>query len=857
MLGMAGKPAVYIFLALLMVSFVFAADYDISACQGLESLENVTDDLAGNYYLTADIDCAYAQQCITAADEFTGNFYGMNHTISNINCTTAFENSGIFGKVAGDIQDVVFLDAVVTRDNHNTGAALVGWCNGCNISGVGITGTFTSGGGLNIGGISGYVTSGGSIDNVWNNLTITGVGDANRGAAMVGNGEGGCMSHSYFGGNTSSEGLQNYGSGFLIKDCFNIGDTTGDAIGAGVCTNVWWDINLTGLTVGTCSSGTVYNVSNDPTYWNAADKASNEPMDSWSYPWKMDVEGLPIFEWMYEAPPDTISPQWQNYTAPSSIYQGGYWNWTHNWTDDHEIDICSWETNISGTLTNVSEYAVGNTSGSQEILVAYRDVRNVQSRWYCNDTSGNGNATPVVYYTIIPVYPSWTAYGTNITGNLVEGSAEQVYSNWTDVNGLSFYVFQETYPNGSSYNTTATASGCEVCNFSIDGAASPQGNHTFKWFVNDSFNNWNSTPSYNLTVVSTIPQYSNVYTYFDDNGTVIPFGANVTYERAVHVYGSANWTASEVNLSHYVMSWYNTSHWQNYTAIAFTGNRSYYWVWDGITTYIPGGWMWKIFANTSGGWNVTSAQNFTYMVPGDGAATVTDWTINPCFIEDGIRQDWRVNTTVKIWLWLNDTYPYPLGTSLLRWRAVFYAENSTLESVSDWVGNFTTTNSTNHSLSLIFGGLSHTTANSTLVLQVQDCGYPYSNGTIVNTTLWYSVTLDGIEFGECAVSMGYITTPPEISYPTEGLFYGAIQNLAEFAGISISMLWLIVIIIGGVVAWVMTFKALNIMAFGASVLTMFALAVVGLTAGLFSALWFTLISVICLFIGGMVVKKMF
>jgi len=139
-------------------------------------LQNMKNDLTGNYYLTGDIDCsgiANFEPIGTQANPFTGTFDGCSYTISNLNidrATTDFV--GLFGYLSASggsdviIKDVTLSGCDITGDNGTGGLiGLIGTTGGgdevkvynCHTAGNIKPGT--TGGTTGMGGICGDVAS--------------------------------------------------------------------------------------------------------------------------------------------------------------------------------------------------------------------------------------------------------------------------------------------------------------------------------------------------------------------------------------------------------------------------------------------------------------------------------------------------------------------------------------------------------------------------------------------------------------------------------------------------------------------------------------------------------------------------
>jgi hypothetical protein len=203
---------------------------------------------------------------------------------------------------------------------------------------------------------------------------------------------------------------------------------------------------------------------------------------------------------------DTIPPSYFDFSGnDTSIITGGSFKLSANWTDNYRL-LGYWITSMnyeSGDFSNGSAYPFSTNQSSKNFTGGAAGV--YQFKIYANDSLNNWNVTGLWNLTVgTDTPPQWYGYGTNTTDPFLLGSSDLIYSNWTDDLGISVCIFQEIFQNGTLIGNSSQTLTCSVpntdCVCSVAGIAEPYGVHVFKWFVNDTGNNWNSTPSYNLTV---------------------------------------------------------------------------------------------------------------------------------------------------------------------------------------------------------------------------------------------------------------------------------------------------------------------------------------------------------------------
>ncbi|MCK4730727.1 MAG: thrombospondin type 3 repeat-containing protein [Candidatus Aenigmarchaeota archaeon] len=228
---------------------------------------------------------------------------------------------------------------------------------------------------------------------------------------------------------------------------------------------------------------------------------------------------------------DITNPQ-INFTYPTTetgIYSQNYIETNVTVSDTNLANVTIYLYNSTGLLYNFT-----NSTGF------FYNFTNLDDGTYylnatANDTAGNTNNTETI--TIVLDTSSAIALNETISDNNI-----YINRNWS---------YQEAYSdenlNGSKLewngtNETATVSGMR-CYLNKTGLA--DGNHTYKFWVNDSTGNWNSTSEY--------------WVYVDITNPKINF-INPTTETGDHSqnYIEANVTASDKNLENATIYLYNS-----------------------------------------------------------------------------------------------------------------------------------------------------------------------------------------------------------------------------------------------------------------------------------------------------------
>lgn len=201
-----------------------------------EELNNVRNDLAGNYLLVADIDLSSYSPWTPIGDYasdtgniFTGIFNGNSHTISKLTINTTDDYQGLFGFIYDSaISDVGVIEANISGGAYTGG--LVGENRGT-VTYSNITGTVN--GTTNVGGLVG-LNYGGGVLNSYATSTVN--GETNVGG-LVGDNEG-SVSDSYttgaVSGNDNIGGLVGHSYISTVSNSYTTGAVSGTNIVGGL-----------------------------------------------------------------------------------------------------------------------------------------------------------------------------------------------------------------------------------------------------------------------------------------------------------------------------------------------------------------------------------------------------------------------------------------------------------------------------------------------------------------------------------------------------------------------------------------------------------------------------------------------
>lgn len=252
----------------------------------------------------------------------------------------------------------------------------------------------------------------------------------------------------------------------------------------------------------------------------------------------------------------------------------------------------------------------------------------------------------------------------NVSGTIPIGTPYLAYYNWTDENTLSYYI--ASWWNATLWQNTSDASFAagSNCGFGvsyncsgISGTFGNAGIWQFKFFANDTSNNWNVTPTINVTIASA--NYPQWYNYTGPLTVQVGTTASVT----------ANWTDA-VNLSAWLVSntntsgsWFNSSFYTSWITCAIAKRDCK--LTASISTPTPGVMQWKFYVNNSvNSFNISPAISFT----------VVD-TIAPQWVTYGVNSSAGLGQTINTQA--NWTDNYKLNYFIGSWWNTTHWQNAT------------------------------------------------------------------------------------------------------------------------------------------------------------------------------------
>mgnify|MGYP001612566411 CR=1 FL=1 len=200
---------------------------------------------------------------------------------------------------------------------------------------------------------------------------------------------------------------------------------------------------------------------------------------------------------------DTTLPQFSS-NSTNSTTADTFVNFTITVTDDTGLSGYVFESNNSGRFLNSSFVSFSGTSATAWNVTRLNATGGAQVQWrfYANDTSNNRNVSETYNLTTIDgTRPTWSNNRTNSTlaGTFVNHSALL-----SDETGLDYYIFEfwngtNTGTNISTVDisgTAATANQSVVTNSTVGTAV------RWRYYFNDTANNWNATFLFNYTTAN-------------------------------------------------------------------------------------------------------------------------------------------------------------------------------------------------------------------------------------------------------------------------------------------------------------------------------------------------------------------
>jgi len=296
--------------------------------------------------------------------------------------------------------------------------------------------------------------------------------------------------------------------------------------------------------------------------------------------------------WIIDSAKPLYGNNGTNITSGETIVNGTsifiYTNWTdniqlHGWWVEHNFTGSPQNTTFNTTFDtgNWTNYTITATATIGKIVVA---------RIFANDTSGNLNYTiPTWNWTIDGTAPTYWNHSNSVSGEAtyLPNRSYTFNISWTDNLGVGNVSVVLLNFSANSSNMTTTSLGNS--NYSVTLTDLAFGNYTYKWFANDSSNNWNSTIVYTLNVTQNTTNPITVY-MVNSTSTITNGNISISAGNIVNVNGTFGYANSGI------MDLYS-----NVTSGTWTNVSSPY-----ITLASLAAGVYAFIANTTGNVNYTA-----------------------------------------------------------------------------------------------------------------------------------------------------------------------------------------------------------------------------------------------------------
>jgi len=273
-----------------------------------------------------------------------------------------------------------------------------------------------------------------------------------------------------------------------------------DDIGLG---NAVFSINLSGNYINSsiyALTNTFINISNVTRISITADQVANV---TWFWFFN-DTSGnsnvtiLTSFNVDFKAPNFTNG---QTVVNGTSFIQNQFYNFSSNWSDDTALDSYIFSINMTGVYVNSTSIYFGASlikgTASNYSNISVSEGYNVTWQFWANDSSRNWNSTQVRSFVVndtkVPIWISGSILKNQTT--VLQNMYVNFSSNWTDNVKVDSFIFEinqsGSYKNSSSY-IFGSLTGNVTTNITFVNASSGF-NVTWRFWTNDTNNNWNST----------------------------------------------------------------------------------------------------------------------------------------------------------------------------------------------------------------------------------------------------------------------------------------------------------------------------------------------------------------------------
>jgi hypothetical protein len=223
------------------------------------------------------------------------------------------------------------------------------------------------------------------------------------------------------------------------------------------------------------------------------------------------------------------------------------------WMDDQQLSGYVFGSNVTGVWVNSTWAPLSGVqawANVTQILPSLVSVR-VDFQWWCNDSQGQWSTTGMQYLiTTASPPPTYSALNYNTTK---AGSNIQFSSFWTDDVGLSGFIFSWNGTGQWQNSTWTQLTGLSSWANTTKTIGSTVGTViAFRWYCNDTDNNWNSTGVQLFTITSAVQPTNFGKTTIGASTTSVP----VSYVVATRFQAPQSGTA--VSVSSYIRGKYTT-----------------------------------------------------------------------------------------------------------------------------------------------------------------------------------------------------------------------------------------------------------------------------------------------------------
>ena len=232
--------------------------------------------------------------------------------------------------------------------------------------------------------------------------------------------------------------------------------------------------------------------------------------------------------WTVDSTKPAYTNNGTNITSGETIVKGTPILIYAQWNDGIQLDKGWMEQNLTtGSLINTSIDFSGNWTNYTFPTSSLNLGKTYVARLFANDTSGNENVTNTWTWTIDGTAPTSANQSDSVSGVTVYAPGKTYILNisWTDNLGDSNVSKVILEWNGVTNYTSPDVKSLGSSNYSLTLADLAKSNYTYKWYANDTSNNWGVTSVYTLNVTQNT---TNPIDIFIRNSTAAYKNTNVT-----------------------------------------------------------------------------------------------------------------------------------------------------------------------------------------------------------------------------------------------------------------------------------------------------------------------------------------